>query len=825
MAKLYCIGNAHIDPVWLWRWQEGYAEIKATFRSALDRIAEFEDFVFTCSSAAYYAWVEENEPAMFEEIRQRVNEGRWVIVGGYWIQPDCNLPCGESFARQGLYSQRYYLAKFGRMSRVGYNPDSFGHNGNLPQLLKNSGMDSYVFMRPGEHEKTAPDLFAWEGIDGTRIPAYRIMFGYGTPGPLNDLEVFKSKVAEVDKKRRETGLDQMLFYGVGNHGGGPTVRTIECLEGMMNAAEPGPMAFGSPDDFFDAVRSSGFELPVVKGDLQHHASGCYSAMSEIKELNRRAELRLLGAEKFSTIASVLFHLPFHTARIGEAWKKVLFNQFHDIMGGCCIPEAYEDVKESFGFALHEAAEIANAGMQKISWHIDTSKGLERNDGKDEWISWEKSGLGQPFVAFNPLSWSVRAPIRINRALAAVADDKGKPLAIQRVRASRTNGEDKWDTAFIGEVPAMGYRVFWAYGQKGTGTPETGMVSVSEGVLENEFLKIAIDSRTGGIRSLYDKRSGLPLIGAGGSAAQVIDESDSDTWAHGIFAFDRIVGSFSLDKIEVVESGPVRAVLRVSSSWGGSRLSLDYILYAGIANLRIEVDTEWTEKHKMLKIAFPVSVGLPEVTYEIPYGFIRKEPDGREEPAGKWADLSGTTSDGRKAGLAVLNSSKYGYDAKGSTLRITALRSPLYSDHFGVRDGQGRYMDQGEQRFSLVLVPHSGDWTGGDPVRRAYELNASPQVVVETYHTGRLPETMSGVSLDVPNVIVEVFKMGEDGDAYVLRCFETEGKPTAANISIGLIDRSFRAEFHPCEIKTFLLPCEKASPVREVDFIEREREGR
>ena len=232
---LYMIGNAHLDIVWLWQWQEGCQEVKATFRSALDRMKEYDDFFFTSSSAAHYEWVEENEPAMFEEIRERVKEGRWVIVGGWWMQPDCNAPGGESFVRQGLYGQRYFREKLGVTAHTGYNVDSFGHNGMLPQILKKQGMDNYVFMRPGRHEKgIESELFEWASNDGSRVTAFRIPFEYCTwPDELKE-HVLRC-AGEI--KGEEGSI--MCFYGVGNHGGGPTKRNIESIreldkEGKLN---------------------------------------------------------------------------------------------------------------------------------------------------------------------------------------------------------------------------------------------------------------------------------------------------------------------------------------------------------------------------------------------------------------------------------------------------------------------------------------------------------------------------------------------------------------------------------------------------------------
>src|SRR5215211_2083865 len=224
--KLHMIGNAHIDPVWLWQWQEGFHEVKASFRSALDRMKEFPDFTFVASSAAFYEWVEGSDPVMFAEIQQRVREGRWGIVGGWWVEPDCNIPAGESFVRHGLYAQRYFKEKFGVIARTGFNVDSFGHAGTLPQILKKSGLDYYVFLRPMPHEKGLPSrLFWWQSDDGSRVLAFRIPFEYLSWG--KEVETHARRCADEMKEP----VDEFLcFYGVGDHGGGPTITNIESIQ-------------------------------------------------------------------------------------------------------------------------------------------------------------------------------------------------------------------------------------------------------------------------------------------------------------------------------------------------------------------------------------------------------------------------------------------------------------------------------------------------------------------------------------------------------------------------------------------------------------------
>lgn len=246
--KVHLIGNAHLDPIWLWRWQEGCGEVLQTFRSALDRLNEYPDFVFTCSSAAYYKWVEEIDPDMFEEIRERVKEGRWVPVNGWWVQPDCDMPSAESFARQALYSQLYYNEKFGRICKTAYNVDSFGHSGMLPQIIKNGGMTAYVMMRPGAHENAEiPNMFMWESLDGTQIPTFHIpdASGYGS----GNAEAINRSRDLAEKLINEEGHGMMIFYGVGNHGGGPTRGLIEYVQTQLKRDGYHDMVFSSPDAF------------------------------------------------------------------------------------------------------------------------------------------------------------------------------------------------------------------------------------------------------------------------------------------------------------------------------------------------------------------------------------------------------------------------------------------------------------------------------------------------------------------------------------------------------------------------------------------------
>lgn len=288
--QLYMIGNSHIDPVWFWEWEEGMQEVKATYQSALDRMREFDEYKFTSTSTAFFQWIEKLLPDLLEEIRQRVLEGRWEITGGWFIEPDCLLPCGEAFARHGLYGQRYLKDRFGDICRIGSNVDSFGHSGNLPQILKKSGMDSYVFMRP---RLNAP-VFRWESPDGSSVNAICLPAEYTTwfrEPTLKNID---------DTLERTKGYDRMVCcYGVGNHGGGPTIENIETIREQMEDFDGADLHFSSFGEFLKDIRD--WELPVRKGPFERINEGCYSNDSEFKRLNRLAEGRLIAADTLSLI--------------------------------------------------------------------------------------------------------------------------------------------------------------------------------------------------------------------------------------------------------------------------------------------------------------------------------------------------------------------------------------------------------------------------------------------------------------------------------------------------------------------------------------------
>ena len=807
MAKVHLIGNAHLDPVWMWRWTEGYSEVLATFRSALDRMNEYPDYIFTCAGAAYYSWVEETDPEMFEEIRQRVKEGRWVIVGGWWIQPDCNAPAGESFARHALYSQRYYLEKFGVKAEVGYNVDSFGHAAMLPQLLKEGGMRAYVFMRPNPFEEMSYPFpttsFLWQSPDGSTVPTFRIS---GDTYCASNTEQTVRLSKEALARSEEHGIPDMCFYGVGNHGGGPT---ISLLNGVIEAMESGELtdcAFSSPNAFFDELDQD--KLPLFPGELQHHASGCYTTIMEIKELNREAEYRLMAAEKYASLAAWL-GCPVDTDGLTVAWKSVLFNQFHDIMGGCCIREAAEDAITDLRHAIHVAQQVTNRALQKLNWNMDTSRGQTPVRSKEgDSRLWRREDLGTPMTVFNPHSWPVTVPVRTGGdfcgdRIPQPEETDGKLVPHQKARSSLYNGlNDRWESLFLAEIPAMGWKTYWLKRDRTEKAPVSARsLTATDTHLENDFLSVDFDPATGAIVRMVDKVRGKEMLKAP-TAALVIDETDSDTWAHKIFEFRNVAGEFGQAEVKLVAMGDVYARIRVTTHYNTSSIQKDVTLYRELPGLYVSYVIQWHEAHRMLKFAFPTTYTGGEVS-GIPGGALKRAANGKEQPMQNWVSLGD---------FAVVTDSRAAYDALDGEIRLTVLRSPAYADHYATRDEFCEIMEQGEHRFEMMILAENDS---AELARRAAELICPPERIMGTYHEGRLAET-DGFLTVTGDVLVDVMKKSEDGTGWILRLREAKGAAVEAEIDLKALGRAFTASFTPWQIRTFFLT---EDGLRETNFLE------
>ena len=806
---VHLIGNAHLDPVFLWRFPDGLAEIKATFRSALDRIAQFPGFIFTSACISYYQWVEENCPAMFREIQQAVADGRWCITGAMWVQPDCNIPSAESFARHLLYSQKYVREKFGITVRIGYNVDSFGHNGALPKLLREGGIENYVFMRPSEgEEKRYPfqsPTFRWRCGDD-EVAAFRIFVG-GYGNNLRDDAELKRCDAIADGQ----SADFMMFYGVSNHGGGPTITNVNQILAFQPHARHS-FQFSDPDHFFDVIRATAYDqLPVYEGDLQNHASGCYSANSPIKMANCLAEDRLGEAEKWQVMANALLGHPFDRTGMEDVWKGLLFNQFHDVLCGCSVEKAYDDAQPFIQTALAKGMRVEQQALQAISWAVDTNKGVDVLSKDSDWL-WEAEDLGTPIVVFNPLSYPVKTPVMIRKprycAGITYVDETGEhPVPYQEIRGDITEHDYKTVFLILGEIPAFGYRTFWVYAQRPFPYEPDTQLRATAHSLENNCIRVTFDPQTGCINSLIDRRTGQECVGGAAAQALLIDDSPNDTWGHGHFVFDQVEGMFAAPEFRILEQGSCQISLSVRQSLRNNTIEQTYTLYPDDATLHVSVSLFMSEPLKMVKMAFQPSFPIRNVTYGNAGDRLTKPADGREEPMQRFV----TVTNG-EAGLAVCVKGKYSASANETYMAFVAVRTCYFADHAGYRDDRLVPQDLGESRFAYTLSPFTDDYAALERTNEC--LHAEFPMINETYHKGPLPQSGSLLTTSADNLTVMTVKSAEDGDGLIFRVRETAGKASEGTLT--WLGESYPVSLKPKAIASYRLG---RSGWRRTNFLE------
>ena len=347
--RVVLVCNAHIDPVWLWPWEEGLAATLATFRAAAELCQEFDGFVFCHNEALLYRWVEEHEPILFERIGRLVREGRWHVCGGWFLQPDCNLPSGESFVRQITTGLRYFANRFGVRPRVAFNVDAFGHSRGLVQILAKSGFTGYLFCRPDPRHLTLPsDDFVWVGYDGSSLLAHRSAEHYNSELGRARVKVERWLEAHADDD------DGLVLWGVGNHGGGASREDLRALAALTDGTPDRQVVHGRPEEYFERLEAKRAALPRVGRDLNPWAPGCYTSMSTVKRPHRRLEARVFTAEKMCAAAAIQGLLEYPSARLDEALEALLFAQFHDVLAGTSIEEVEAQAVQRLGHGLEIA---------------------------------------------------------------------------------------------------------------------------------------------------------------------------------------------------------------------------------------------------------------------------------------------------------------------------------------------------------------------------------------------------------------------------------------------------------------------------------------
>jgi len=778
--KVYLIGNAHIDIAWLWRMRETVMVARNTFDTVLKNMEEYPELHYAQSQAQTYEWMEKHHPDIFERIKQKVQEGKWEIVGGMWVEPDCNLISGESWVRQLLYGKRYFKEKFGLEVDTGWNPDSFGYNRNMPQIYTKSGIKRFITQKIWWNDTTVFPyfIFWWQGVDDTRLMTYFPPVGYTSRVSL------PGDIVNITRYEATTGYKKTLFlYGLGDHGGGPNREILDRVRDYGNLSIAPEFIHSRSIDFLQQMEPDLKDnIPVWTDELylEYHR-GTYTTQSETKKNNRRSESLLSSAEKWAAAAFMLDG-DYPQEQLEQAWKIVLTNQFHDILPGSSITPVYRDASEDYAEARKKIDMVTTGSMRKIAEAVDTS-----------------SVEGTPLVVFNSLSWK-----RTDRVTASIPlPESQTPYSVEildpqgRKVPSITEdvcGGPGVRVSFVAEdIPAVGYGVYsyrLAEDKRALKEGETGGGDFIE--IENTFFSVKINKKTGNIASLLDKRLKKEFVDAGKEAnvLQVYEDLPERWDAWNIGYTGRMWELNEAESVSLVEDSDLRKVVKIKKHFLGlskSRYSpteefpssffTQYIiLYKNLDRIDIETEADWWEDHMMLKAAFPVSIANDFASYEIPFASIERttrsetlwEKARFEVPALRWADLS----DGQY-GISLLNDSKYGYDIHGNVIKLSLLRSPTWPDPTA---------DRGKHTFVYSLYTHPGGVTGGDTVKRARELNIPLQVSITDKHNGTLPKEGFGFfDVKSKSVILDTVKKAEDDSGIILRLYESGGMESKAEL--------------------------------------------
>lgn len=825
--ELYMIGNSHIDPVWFWNWEEGMQEVKATYASALARMEEYPEFRFTSTSTAFFEWIEGIAPEMFEQIRRRVAEGRWEITGGWFIEPDCILPCGEAFVRQGLYSQRYLQSRFGKISRIGSNVDSFGHNHILPQILKKSGMDSYVFMRP----RLDTPVFIWESDDGSRVNAISLPAEYTTWFHEPTVKNIRATL------ERTEGYNRMpCCYGVGNHGGGPTIENIESILSLRDSFENTRLRFSTFTEFLkDMDREN---LPVFTGPFEKVNEGCYSVDSQFKCLNRLAERRLIEADSLMSMAAMMERCWMkQTGEMERLWKALLFNEFHDTMGGTTIKSAREEAMMQMAGTAAEAGRIKALAIQHVASCLDTT------------------GEGFPLLLFNTdsrpfddyveteLEWFCQAPLKL-------LNPQGEEIGYQRIhtdaKVRHTNLGGRRRFVFRAQIPSFGFAVYRTL-KEAPSFDCNDRIEIVNSVcetLENPYIKAVFDTATGQLTSLTDKATGYDALNGPCSIRVYMDERDDWGGLQGR-RYEDTGREFRLVSIEKVESGIMRETIRVRLVLDGTTMEQLYSLGAEEKELRVENRLVFNHTWTLLKAAFTTGKACGSVLTETAYGTLcRKLRQGvsagnGEQPEDKakyyedkteyyedsseyYEDSSEYSmqrfldvSDEEGRGLAIANDGKYAFNIAQGRTQITLCRSAIYAqgsspDWYNEKESY-QYTDIGPQTFRFVLKPHGNRLPPSCLYRIAKKINGSYEYLADSAHPGHEKATsrsfacVKPAETDCGNVRVMLVKKCEDDDAFIVRLLETDGKDTKCRLMMN--GKEYPVEIGHAQIQTLKIAAE------------------
>ncbi|MCL6452581.1 MAG: alpha-mannosidase [Alicyclobacillus sp.] len=862
-VSVHLVGHTHIDVAWLWRLRHTREKAARSFATVLRLMELYPDYVFMQSQPQLYEFVKTDYPHLYEQLRKRVREGRWEADGGMWLEADCNLPSGESIVRQILFGTRFLRAEFGVECRYLWLPDVFGYSWALPQILRKSGLDTFMTTKISwnQYNRMPHDTFWWRGMDGSEVLTHFVTTPHPSAAPGSWRYVYEGEVSPKALlgsweayRDKEINQELVISYGFGDGGGGVNRDMLERIARVQEIPGLPRVTTGTARAYFERlherIASTDGYVHTWDGELylEYHR-GTYTSQAFNKRMNRKLELLYREAEWLSAFASVLHGdwTRYPQADLNAGWKILLRNQFHDIIPGSSIHEVYEDSRAEY----REAEQMGLAVLQSAVEAVCTAGDLAADGGASP-----TSASNVPFTVFNAAPWPATGLLEIPKDHVDLegwwVDEQGRKLTAQEAgQAVLVRVED---------VPPLGFATVHLVSTgtvvldfpKPGGDPEP--FTFGPGQVRTPFYELRWDDK-GRLTRLFDIENEREVLAAGrlGNELQVFEDKPLrfDAWDIDLFYQQRMWTVDDLVRAEVTEIGPLRAVLRFEWRYSASTIRQDLILYAHDRRIDFRTEVDWAERQQLLKVAFPVSVRATEATYDVQFGNVRRPTHwntswdwARFETVGhQWADLSE-----RGYGVSLLNDCKYGYDIHDNVLRLSLIKSAIRPD---------RTADLGRHVFTYALYPHAGDWFDGETAEAAWALNQPlravagpigpaaqagerrvraalpvhpPTLASAAVSRGGAPVSEAssppGASLfriSGRGVMVDAVKKAEDGARVLLRLHDFSGGrrrvtvasdwPIASWQEADLMERPLAAatggpdiSFHlgPYEIKTFLV---------------------
>lgn len=787
----HLLGNAHLDPVWLWDWRDGLNEGMITCRTILNLMDEDPELTFNRGESLIYQHLETQDPDTFARIRKQVQAGRWDVVGGTYLQADQNIPDTETLVRQFAQGQDYFRSRFGKPVEVAWSADCFGHAAGMPEIMAGAGIRYFAFTRPmKEMLPLARPAFWWVGPGGSRILGYRPMAGwYGA-----ERHEMTERLDQLLAEAATSGLATVgVFYGLGNHGGGPTRRQLADIRAWAQQHPEVRIVHSTMHRFFhdlDAeVRTRPADyLPTHHGEMNFCQRGCYSSVARLKFLFRKAQSRLFRAETTSSVIAARAGLP--APDLAAAWDSLLFNTFHDILPGSSIERACDDQVEHLGVAVHGAQTAEFAALNRLAGAVDTTVLPAPAPDMPAGVAglvWNPHPFAcHGFVEFEAcLDWrpipqykhrAAELPVRL-------LDARKQPLPFQVVATEHNFAPHlPWRKRLLVPMtlPPMGWSMLemaWVEGAPPPTGPAAGVPparAVSDHAIGNGVYEI--EAPMGG-RGIAIRRHGKPFLAGDGLAAAVFN----DPWGswggpdHETVETAMLREPWTIRDVRVLENGPWRAALWVRLAGARSRLDLTLRVCAGRDTVEVDARVLWVEDTSRLKLIMPAAGG-PAAEYEVlGASAVRRSVDG-DVPGNRWVRLRG----GPGQPLGFLSDSLSSFDYRDGTLYATIVRSSRYSYEPRIRDNEPWVpaAAAGELKFRFLLT--SGE---ADLPRLAQEFDQPPVALPVPAKPGLLPPQGSLMELTPASLRLLAFKPAQDGGGWILRVQETAGTDTRPELTL------------------------------------------